>query len=115
MGLTGYRLWVMGQLDSTCRAPPRVFGVGRARHAEAARLGALQVAARRGGRRHVAAAEARGGVPPAVPRRRRQLRGDLRGGDCRSLFVLLFRLRLIWHDCDNVYDNVRIMGEERRV
>jgi hypothetical protein len=23
MGLKGYRLWVMGQLDSTCRAPPR--------------------------------------------------------------------------------------------
>jgi hypothetical protein len=26
MGLKGYRLWVMGQLDSTCRAPPRVHG-----------------------------------------------------------------------------------------
>jgi hypothetical protein len=24
MGLKGYRLWVMGQLDSTCRAPPRM-------------------------------------------------------------------------------------------
>jgi hypothetical protein len=23
MGLKGYRLWSMGQLDSTCRAPPR--------------------------------------------------------------------------------------------
>jgi hypothetical protein len=23
MGLKGYRLWVMCQLDSTCRAPPR--------------------------------------------------------------------------------------------
>jgi hypothetical protein len=23
MGLKGYRLWVMGQLDSTCRAPTR--------------------------------------------------------------------------------------------
>jgi hypothetical protein len=23
MGLKGCRLWVMGQLDSTCRAPPR--------------------------------------------------------------------------------------------
>jgi hypothetical protein len=22
MGLKGYRLWAMGQLDSTCRAPP---------------------------------------------------------------------------------------------
>jgi hypothetical protein len=22
MGLKGYRLWVMGKLDSTCRAPP---------------------------------------------------------------------------------------------
>jgi hypothetical protein len=30
--LKGYRLWVMGQLDSTCRAPPRavvpIAGVG---------------------------------------------------------------------------------------
>jgi hypothetical protein len=26
MGLKGYRLWVMGQLDSTCRAPPRCRG-----------------------------------------------------------------------------------------
>jgi hypothetical protein len=24
MGLKGYRLWDMGQLDSTCRAPPRL-------------------------------------------------------------------------------------------
>jgi hypothetical protein len=24
MGLEGYRLWVMWQLDSTCRAPPRL-------------------------------------------------------------------------------------------
>jgi hypothetical protein len=24
MGLKGYRLWVMGQIDSTCRAPPRL-------------------------------------------------------------------------------------------
>jgi hypothetical protein len=23
MGLKGYRLWGMGQLDSTCRSPPR--------------------------------------------------------------------------------------------
>jgi hypothetical protein len=23
MGLKGYRLWDMGQLESTCRAPPR--------------------------------------------------------------------------------------------
>jgi hypothetical protein len=27
MGLKGYRLWVMGQLDSTCRAPPPVPGL----------------------------------------------------------------------------------------
>jgi hypothetical protein len=27
MGLKGYRLWVMGQLDSTCRAPPQVQGL----------------------------------------------------------------------------------------
>jgi hypothetical protein len=26
MGLKGYRLWVMGQLDSTCRAPPLFEG-----------------------------------------------------------------------------------------
>jgi hypothetical protein len=26
MGLKGYRLWVMCQLDSTCRAPPRWRG-----------------------------------------------------------------------------------------
>jgi hypothetical protein len=26
MGLKGYRLWAMGQLDSTCRAPPRAVG-----------------------------------------------------------------------------------------
>jgi hypothetical protein len=24
MGLKGYRLWAMGQLDSTCSAPPRI-------------------------------------------------------------------------------------------
>jgi hypothetical protein len=35
MGLKGYRLWAMGQLDSTCRAPPR----------GAARRAALAVAA----------------------------------------------------------------------
>jgi hypothetical protein len=29
MGLKGYRLWVMGQLDSTCRAPPRVLALPR--------------------------------------------------------------------------------------
>ena len=27
MGLKGYRLWVMGQLDSTCRAPPLQEGI----------------------------------------------------------------------------------------
>jgi hypothetical protein len=31
MGLKGYRLWVMGQLDSTCTAPPVVLFV-RAPH-----------------------------------------------------------------------------------
>jgi hypothetical protein len=36
MGLKGCRLWVMGQLDSTCRAPPRGFPLRqRARRAEA--------------------------------------------------------------------------------
>jgi hypothetical protein len=32
MVLKGYRLWVMGQLDSTCRAPPRERPL---RHADA--------------------------------------------------------------------------------
>jgi hypothetical protein len=27
MGLKGYRLWAMGQLESTCRAPPRAAAV----------------------------------------------------------------------------------------
>jgi hypothetical protein len=27
MGLKGYRLWVMGQLDSICGAPPRRMDV----------------------------------------------------------------------------------------
>jgi hypothetical protein len=31
MGLKGYRLWVMGQLDSTCRAPPRASSGVRVR------------------------------------------------------------------------------------
>jgi hypothetical protein len=33
MGLKGYRLWAMGQLDSTCRAPPRVMSVSRSEQA----------------------------------------------------------------------------------
>jgi hypothetical protein len=32
MGLKGYRLWVMGQLDSTCRAPPREHRPGLPQH-----------------------------------------------------------------------------------
>jgi hypothetical protein len=31
MGLKGYRLWDMGQLHSTCRAPPRQHAVLRRR------------------------------------------------------------------------------------
>jgi hypothetical protein len=27
MGLKGYRLWAMGKLDSTCRAPPRLLAL----------------------------------------------------------------------------------------
>jgi hypothetical protein len=33
MGLEGYRLWVMGQLDSTCRAPPRSDSIMSDAHA----------------------------------------------------------------------------------
>jgi hypothetical protein len=45
MGLKGYRLWVMGQLDSTCSAPPRQEHDGeRARQHHEARDVALQVA-----------------------------------------------------------------------
>jgi hypothetical protein len=29
MGLKGYRLWAMGQLDSTCRSPPRLAATRR--------------------------------------------------------------------------------------
>jgi hypothetical protein len=32
MGLKGYRLWAMGQLDSTCRAPPRREGTNVNEH-----------------------------------------------------------------------------------
>jgi hypothetical protein len=32
MGLKGYRLWVMGQLDSTSRAPPRAHQLMHVRH-----------------------------------------------------------------------------------
>jgi hypothetical protein len=36
MGLKGYRLWAMGQLDSTCRAPPYspMVALGNASSAE---------------------------------------------------------------------------------
>jgi hypothetical protein len=34
MGLKGYRLWVMGQLDSTCRAPPLGSSLGVAEQAD---------------------------------------------------------------------------------
>ena len=37
MGLKGYRLWAMGQLDLTGRAPPRCDGDGKA--VEAHQLG----------------------------------------------------------------------------
>jgi hypothetical protein len=38
MGLKGYRLWAMGQLDSTCKAPPRPTRTRCARPAAPARL-----------------------------------------------------------------------------
>jgi hypothetical protein len=44
MGLKGYRLWVMGQLDSTCRAPPRRSSRALARPAAPRRSAAVQVA-----------------------------------------------------------------------
>jgi hypothetical protein len=34
-GLNGYRLWVMGQLNSTYRAPPRGVNVRRVSHVAA--------------------------------------------------------------------------------
>jgi hypothetical protein len=46
MGLRGYRLWAMGQRDSTCRAPPREHWMA-VRHMPSlrhARSVALQVA-----------------------------------------------------------------------
>jgi hypothetical protein len=44
MGLKGYRLWAMGQLDSTCRAPPRVVRVVDVGRDVVAHAVALQVA-----------------------------------------------------------------------
>jgi hypothetical protein len=40
MGLKGYRLWVMGQLDSTCRAPPFAVQLRRILQLRAAAAGA---------------------------------------------------------------------------
>jgi hypothetical protein len=37
MGLKGYRLWVMGQLDSTCSAPPLAERGARLEHGASAR------------------------------------------------------------------------------
>jgi hypothetical protein len=36
MGLNGYRLWPMGLLDSTCRAPPRLSSHVAVRHNDSA-------------------------------------------------------------------------------
>jgi hypothetical protein len=46
MGLKGYRLWDMGQLDSTCRAPPneRVVDAFACSNGLNIRVVALQVA-----------------------------------------------------------------------
>jgi hypothetical protein len=44
MGLKGYRLWVMGQLDSTCRAPPREPAAAAAAAAVVEALAAAAVA-----------------------------------------------------------------------
>jgi hypothetical protein len=56
MGLKGYRLWVMGQLDSTCRALPRRL----ARELERAQRAEPDATRRRG-------AEVRVSVNNAVP------------------------------------------------
>jgi hypothetical protein len=32
MGLKGFSLWAMGQMNSTCRAPPRELAAERAGH-----------------------------------------------------------------------------------
>jgi hypothetical protein len=45
MGLKGYRLWVMGQLDSTCTAPPDVTPT-RSPASDSARASAFSRAAR---------------------------------------------------------------------
>jgi hypothetical protein len=39
MGLKAYRLWALGQLDSTCRAPPRLRVQQRGEIREVGRLG----------------------------------------------------------------------------
>jgi hypothetical protein len=56
MGLKGYRLWAMGQLDSTCRAPPQARG------------------GRRGRRRRRTQRSTRGAAPSPPRRRRRRHR-----------------------------------------
>jgi hypothetical protein len=66
MGLKGYRLWVMGQLDSTCRAPTR-YGRKLASYTRTRRTyGCARDVQRRGQERHgdpfVGALQA----PPAV-------------------------------------------------
>jgi hypothetical protein len=47
MGLKGYRLWAMGKLDSTCRAPPRglVLLLGRRQQLPRRRRGGLSLRA----------------------------------------------------------------------
>jgi hypothetical protein len=62
MGLKGYRLWIMGQLDSTCRAPPRRLRLRRWRRRRRRRGWTLRRARRRRRRRRAAAAAA-GGYP----------------------------------------------------
>jgi hypothetical protein len=44
MGLKGYRLWVMGQLDSMCSAPPHILRAAGTRPGLPARGVALQAA-----------------------------------------------------------------------
>jgi hypothetical protein len=42
MGFKGYRLWVMGQLDSTYRAPPQAPRARHLRHVRAVQGVAVQ-------------------------------------------------------------------------
>jgi hypothetical protein len=56
MGLKGYRLWVMGQLDSTCRAPPSDDVARRSKPSEVSGLASSSIPAPRRMRRNAGCA-----------------------------------------------------------